>query len=351
MKHYIIPIFIPHYGCTHACVFCNQQKITGRQLPVTTQEIAAIIDEHIARITQERYIEVAFYGGSFTALDIALQSELLASAYQALQDGKIHGIRLSTRPDCITDSILDNLIAFGVSIIELGVQSLDNAVLHASLRGHTSADVVQAVTSIRNKGLQCGIQLMPGLPGEEWESLIASATGVVNLTPDFVRIYPTIVIAHTQLARMYAAGTYTPLSLPAAIARTAYLKLLFTRYHIPVIRTGLQATEDLGKSDVVLAGPYHPAFGEMVDSYLFYVMLSHSIDSLRVKTDCHLSIHHHPRDTSKVRGMANGNLKKIKDIYPITSLTLTADGEQLDELIVEYEGIDYVINKSMITCI
>lgn len=348
MKHYIIPIFIPHYGCSHACVFCNQKKITGRAAPVTAQEITTIITEHLARVTEERHIEVAFYGGSFTALDIKIQCELLAPAYEALQRRKIHAIRLSTRPDCINDAVVRNLISYGVSIIELGVQSLDDKVLQASARGHSARDVKQAVSVIKKWGLTCGIQFMPGLPGENWKSLIDTAGGIIQLAPDFVRIYPVIVIAHTKLAEMYEDGSYTALSLAAAVVRAAFLKLLFSQQGIPVIRTGLQATEDLGCSDVVIAGPYHPAFGEMADSYLFYLMLVHCVESLRLGKDSVFLIHHHPRDTSKLRGISNSNIKKLQSIYNINGFTLKPDGENLDELVIEYQHVPYIINKKML---
>ena len=349
MKHYIIPVFIPHYGCSHACVFCNQRKITGHHTPVTPQEIRGIIHEHLARITKQRHIEVAFYGGSFTALDHQIQCALLAPAYAALQAGKIHAIRLSTRPDCINEDIVDNLIAFGVSIIELGVQSLDNKVLEASARGHKASDVVTAVTIIKNKKLQCGIQIMPGLPEEDLASLITTTQGIIKLQPDFIRIYPTLVIANTKLAEMLYNGSYRALSVQEGVVRAAFLKLLFTWHHILVIRTGLQATEELDNQDVVLAGPYHPAFGEMVDSYLFYLMVAHCIEKVIVQgSSMPIIIHHHPRDTSKLRGNSNSTIKKLTDIYNTKSITLTADGQKLDELLIEYQDICYIINKKML---
>lgn len=349
MKHYIIPVFIPHYGCTHACVFCNQQKITGHHTPVTPQEITGIINEHLSRVTEKRHIEVAFYGGSFTALARQVQCDLLTPAYAALQNGKIHAIRLSTRPDCIDESIVDNLIAYGVSIIELGVQSLDNKVLAASARGHKARDVTTAVKIIKNKKLQCGIQMMPGLPEEDFASLITTTQEVIKLRPDFVRIYPTLVIANTKLAEMFANGSYQALSLQEGIVRGAFLKLLFTQHHISVIRTGLQATEELDNQDVVLAGPYHPAFGEMVDSYLFYLMVAHCMEKLRLSnSSLAIIIHHHPRDTSKLRGNSNSNIKKLKSIYNTEAITLKADGQKLDELVIDYQNISYIINKKML---
>ncbi|MDF2635769.1 MAG: Radical domain protein [Pelosinus sp.] len=349
MKHYIIPIFIPHYGCIHSCVFCNQRKITGRDNPVRFQEVATIIDEHLARITEKRYIEVAFYGGSFTALPLKMQSELLEPAHKALTDGKIHNIRLSTRPDCITREIVDNLIKYGVSTIELGVQSLDNKVLEASARGHHSQDVFQAISIIKKMNLRCGLQLMPGLPLEDWQSLIHTAYDVIKLAPDFVRIYPTLVIANTKLAKMYQEGHYEALSLTAGVVRGAFLKLLFAHYEISTIRTGLQATEELDKGNIVLGGPYHPAFGEMVDSYIFYIMLVHCVESILLshQTD-DIIIHHHSRDTSKIRGIYNENIKKIKNLYGIETLILIPDGFTKDELLVEYKNLSYVINKKML---
>ena len=349
MRHYIIPIFIPHYGCKHSCIFCNQRKITGRDTPVRHQEVQAIIDEHLTRITEKRHIEVAFYGGSFTALSLSMQSELLEPAYTALINKKIHGIRLSTRPDCITHGILENLKKFGVSIIELGVQSLDNTVLEASARGHNALHVFQAMNLIKKMNITCGIQLMPGLPLEDWNSLIHTAYGVIKLVPDFVRIYPTLVIANTQLATRYDDGSYKALSLSAGIIRSAYLKLFFAQQGILTIRTGLQATEDLDKGNIVLAGPYHPAFGEMVDSYIFYCMLAHFIESiLPMDKNDPIIIHHHSHDTSKIRGISNQNIKKVKRIYGIDHLILKQDSHSKDEIGFEYNNLYYVLNKKMI---
>ncbi len=349
MRHYIIPIFIPHYGCKHSCIFCNQRKITGRDTPVRHQEVQAIIDEHLARITEKRHIEVAFYGGSFTALPLSMQSELLEPAYTALINKKIHGIRLSTRPDCITVGILENLKKFGVSIIELGVQSLDNTVLEASARGHNALHVFQAMNLIKKMNITCGIQLMPGLPLENWNSLIHTACSVIKLVPDFVRIYPTLVIANTQLATRYDNKNYQALSLSEGIIRSAYLKLFFTQQGILTIRTGLQATEDLDKGNIILAGPYHPAFGEMVDSYIFYCMVAHFIESiLPVDKNNPIIIHHHFRDTSKIRGVSNQNIKQIKRIYGIDHFILKQDGHNKNEIGFEYSNLYYVLNKKMI---
>jgi len=347
MKHYIIPVFIPHYGCRHECIFCNQRKITGMNAPVTAEQVDTIIIEHLNRINLPRRIEVAFYGGSFTALSPDQQRKLLIPASNALWNKHIHAIRVSTRPDCINTETVQNLKKYGVSTIELGVQSLDNRVLEAAGRGHTSDDVVKAVNILKSQNINCGIQLMPGLPLENLISLLNTAVRVAKLEPDFVRIYPTIVIANTKLAELYDKGAYSPLTMAQAIRYAAYLKLFFERHAIPVIRTGLQATEELANTEIVLAGPYHPAFGEMVDMFLFYIMAAHCFEQI----DCqgqNIVIHHHPRDTSKLRGHKNSNITNWRDRYNLKQIKLLQDGSRLGQIVIEHNNISYTVNKNLI---
>lgn len=347
MKNFIIPIFIPHFGCIHECIFCNQRKITGVETPVSPLQIVQLIESQLAGITKPRNIEVAFYGGSFTALSVKMQQSLLMPAYRLLQTGKIHAIRLSTRPDCVNDEIVNFLYSLGVTTIELGVQSLDDNVLKTACRGHTRQDVFKAVTAVRKRPIQCGLQLMPGLPGEDYWSLISTAEEARQLTPDFIRIYPTLVIAHTKLAELYLQGAYQPLSLDQAIKRTAYIKLLFERSAIKIIRTGLQATTDLADTDVVLAGPYHPAFGELVDSYLFWVMITQFFDHWP-HHNLEVVIHHHPKDTSKIHGNKNNNLHKWHQQYSFRDITLIPDGSTPGEVVISYHGQQYTLNKFML---
>lgn len=352
MKHYIIPVFIPHLGCVHQCVFCNQKKITGFETPVTATQVSAIIGERLQNITQERWIEVAFYGGSFTALPESTQNELLAPAAKALKAGHIHAIRISTRPDCIDRYTVKNLIEQGVSIVELGVQSLDNAVLDKAKRGHDSQAVIKAVKLLKEFGMQCGLQLMPGLPGEDWISLIKTVRLAASLKPEFVRIYPTIVIADTVLANLYRQGIYQPLSLEQAVARSAYMKLFFEQQGIAVIRTGLQASAELDSKTTVLAGSYHPAFGEMVDSYIFYLMLTGFIEQNGAASSKDLIIRHNPQDCSKVRGQHNKNINNLVHFYHMKKVSLYPDSEiKKDCLLLECEGRAVIINKNMITSI
>lgn len=347
MKNYIIPIFIPHYGCTHECIFCNQRKITGIESPILPIQIVNTIEDHLGMITQPRRIEVAFYGGSFTALPICTQRDLLMPAYNALKKGQIHTIRISTRPDCINAEIMNFLYSLGVEIIELGVQSLDDKVLQSAGRGHTTQAVFDAVSVIRQYPLKCGLQLMPGLPGEDYSSLINTAIKTVTLRPDFVRIYPTLVIANTKLAELYRQGEYQPLTLDQAVKRASYLKLLFERNGITVIRTGLQATKELDNSEVVLDGPYHPAFGELVDSYIFKILITQFFDQFSGKSTS-IVIHHHPKDTSKVRGSKNGNILKWYSESMFDDITLIQDGLKLNEVVIEHNHNKYILNKFML---
>ncbi|MDR3563846.1 MAG: radical SAM protein [Negativicutes bacterium] len=348
MRHYIIPIFIPHYGCPHQCVFCDQQSITGVRQWYSEQEITAIIAEHLARLRPGRSVEIAFYGGSFTALPAAIQERLLKPAMAVLQQGKAAAIRVSTRPDAIDTVTIKRLQLYGVSTVELGVQSLDDYVLEKSERGHSAAEAIAAVALLKSFQIKCGVQLMPGLPGEDWRSLIHTATQAVALMPDFVRIYPTVVLAGTKLAAMFKSGTYQPLSLRAAIVRAAYLKLLFDRQHIPVIRLGLQASEALEAPGTIIAGPYHPAFGEMVSAFWFGNMVSRFLEELGPSPRGPLILRHHPRDHSKLRGIASANLTHWHQTYPGVAIRPIPDWSQQDEVEIEWQDIRYVVNQAMI---
>ena len=348
MKTYIIPIFIPHYGCTHECVFCNQKKITGLSTPVTPERVEIILNEHLSNISFPRKVEVAYYGGSFTALPWEIQEKLLRPAYKAFKNGEIQGIRLSTRPDCINRDILEKLKSFGVTIIELGVQSMDNRVLSAADRGHDEKDCIQAVQLIKQAGIMCGIQLMLGLPKETWLILSKTAKKVIELAPDFTRIYPTLVLAETKLAQLYSQDCYQPLSLKEATLRAAFLKLLFQQNGISVIRTGLQATEELASSDTVLAGPYHPAFGELVDSHIFYIMIARTLENLFVPKGGTIVIYHNVRDTSKIRGLKNQNIKNLLREYSLKDIVCLQQEVREGQLIIQWNHLSFIINKKML---
>lgn len=317
MKTSIIPIFIPHIGCPYRCVFCNQWRITGHHTVPDGAMVAEAIKTYTSGVREERHWEVAFYGGSFTAIPVALQEELLRPAYDALQSGTIQAIRCSTRPDCIDDAVVDRLQAYGLTIVELGVQSMDNAVLRQAKRGHTAQDVMAATARLRQRGFTVGHQLMPGLPGEDWESLQRTTAEICRLRPDISRIYPVAVIAQTELADLFQQGQYQPLSIAEGIRRAAYMKQQFLQAGIRVIRTGLQATTDLDDGVQVLAGAYTPAMGELVDTYRYRTLLFSLLDTLGEVKE--VTISYHRRDTSRVRGYRNVTLKgaSLRYAYPV----------------------------------
>lgn len=313
MKHSIIPIFIPHIGCPYRCVFCNQWRITGHHDVPNDETVRQAIADYTKDVTEKRYWEVAFYGGSFTAIPTALQEELLRPAYDALQRGTIDSIRCSTRPDCIDEDILQRLAAYGMKTVELGVQSMDDAVLRAAKRGHAAADVVRATALLKEKDFTIGHQLMPGLPGEDWDSLVQTTASICSLQPDISRIYPVAVIAQTELADLYQQGQYEPLSIAEGIRRAAYMKQHFLQHGIDVIRTGLQATTDLDDGVQVLGGAYTPAMGELVDTYRYGHQLSAFLATL--PSIANVVISYHRRETSRVRGYHNVTMKRLACRY------------------------------------
>jgi len=260
----VIPVFIPHQGCPQNCLFCNQVSISGQGVSGEddVQLVQSTVKLWLGRSRRQERTQVAFYGGSFTCLDNERQESLLNAVQPFIADGEVQSIRLSTRPDCIDNGVCDFLKEKHVTTVELGVQSLDDTVLQAAWRGHSAADSIQACECIQNAGFELGVQLMPGLPRESSRSWLATLREVVRIQPDCVRIYPTLVIGGAALAKDYGAGTYAPLSMNQAIAYCCKAKELFDAAGIKILRMGLQAADNL--EEHLIAGPYHPAFGEMV---------------------------------------------------------------------------------------
>lgn len=261
-----IPIFIPHLGCRHRCIFCNQHAATGSYSHPSVCDIDARVHAYLShRKKSIDRIELAFFGGSFTGMDPENQKVYLAAARRHREEGNINGIRLSTRPDYISRESLTLLAEHGVTTIELGVQSLDDTVLGAARRGHSAADVFRAVDLITSFNFDFVIQLMPGLPGENRESAIKTAETAALLRPSAARIYPAVVLAGTGLEQLYRKGSYRPLSLDEAVELCRDIFLVFQMSNIPVIRMGLHPFPP-GEACAVIAGPYHPAFGSLVRS-------------------------------------------------------------------------------------
>ena len=347
MKKYIIPIFIPHYGCSHDCVFCNQNKITGQNTEITRTYVENVIDSHLKNIKLPRDIEIAYYGGSFTALSIQQQTALLMPAYHLVTKKIVNSIRVSTRPDCITIEILRNLISLGVETIELGVQSLDDAVLTASNRGHSSNDVYNAVTLIRKTSLKLVLQIMPGLPGDDFTKIIKTGYKIVRLNPDYVRVYPTIVIENTKLSQLYQQQRYNPLTIGEAVQVCSFLKILFEENNVSIIRMGLQSTTELESDSTVLAGPYHPSFGEMVESYLFQVIINNILEQINMKKR-DITIYHNTKDSSKIRGLKKINILYWKNKFRLDNIIFKAIDIEIGFIIIKVDNIKYFSHKKFL---
>ncbi len=259
----IIPVFVPHLGCPHQCVFCDQRRISGALRPARPEDVVRAIEEGLARLKPGTIPTLAFYGGSFTAVPLEEQKALLGAARPYLQAGQLRDIRLSTRPDAINDEILALLQESGVATVELGVQSMDGEVLRLSRRGHTPEDAERAARAVKDAGFELILQMMTGLPGDTPEKSLDTARRFIALRPDGVRIYPTVVIRDTPLYDAWRAGTYREHTLSDAVALCAALCELFDGAGVPVIRLGLNPTQELSNGQAV-AGAYHPALGELV---------------------------------------------------------------------------------------
>ncbi|MGL5634845.1 MAG: elongator complex protein 3 [Sarcina sp.] len=279
-RHYIIPIFVPHEGCPHDCAFCNQAKITGENTDeisgpkfklensVNAKFVKDTIEEYLQTIKKDKdtILEVSFFGGTFTAIDIKKQKRLLAVAKEYKNNGIIDYIRLSTRPDYINDEILNHLKSYDVDIIELGVQSLDDEVLIQAARGHNVEDVITASKLIKEFGFVLGHQIMLGLPGDTKEKNIASVEKSISMEPDLCRIYPTLTIKDTPMEIMYNKGIYKPYTLDECIDIAKECYKLYYDAGVNIIRVGLQATDNITDGADVIAGPFHSAFRELVES-------------------------------------------------------------------------------------
>ncbi len=259
----IIPVFVPHLGCPHMCVFCNQRRVTGAPRPARPEDVTRALEDGLARLMPDAKPTLAFYGGSFTAIPVPEQEALLAAAKPYLDAGRIADIRLSTRPDAVDENILSMLQKYGVRTVELGVQSMDEEVLRLSERGHTAHEAERAAKTVKSAGFEVILQMMTGLPGDTREKSLATARSFIGLSPDGVRIYPTVILRDTPLYELWRAGSYREHTVEDAVDLCAELCDLFDGAGIPVIRVGLNPTDDLSGGDAA-GGAYHPALGELV---------------------------------------------------------------------------------------
>lgn len=320
-KEYVIPIFVPHLGCPNDCSFCNQKSISGKQKMITVQEIKKTINFFLDNIKDKNsYKEVAFFGGSFTGIEYDTQEKFLKTVYRYIKEKKIDSIRVSTRPDYIDKKELRLLKKYKVKTIELGVQSANDYILKKIGRGHTFEDVKKASKMIRWGGFKLGHQMMVGLPDSTKIDDINTAKQLIKLKPKIVRIYPVLVIKGTQLEKDYLKGEYEPITLVQAVETCKELVALFNKKKIEVIRIGLQTTDEISDpsntASEVVAGPYHPAFRQLVESELWYDSIVAQIKELSVKVK-EVLVTVNPLDANNVIGHKKENAIKLKELYNV----------------------------------
>lgn len=345
MKKRIIPIFVPHRGCPHDCIFCNQKKITGVSTEVTSEEARNIIEEYLPTIPKDANVEIAFFGGSFTAIDEKTQNELLSVAKEYVDKGLVSDIRMSTRPDCISVDILNRLKKYKSTIIELGVQSLDAKVLHDSARGHDIESVIKSAHLIKESGINLGLQMMVGLPSDTEEKCIETAKKFIELDPFCVRIYPTLVVRDTGLETLLNKGEYKPFTLEQSISIVKKLLVLFYVNNINVIRVGLQATEDIQLGKGIVDGPYHPAFRELVESEMIKDYLDYIVKENEISGE--LIVNSNNKNISKIVGNKRSNKIYMKQKYNINLKTMPKD-LPIDELSIVSSKGEFTVNMNEI---
>ena len=312
-KTYNIPIFIPHKGCPHDCVFCNQVKITGVDTDATPRDAYDIIKNSLESLPDDGRIQAAFFGGSFTGLDIKLQEEFLRAAAEFGE--RLDGVRLSTRPDYINDEIIALLKMYNVKCVELGAQSAFDDVLDANKRGHTFHDTMRAAESIKAAEMELGLQMMVGMYGSTPDKDIITAEKMIALKPGCARIYPTVTLKGTRLEELYSKGEYQPYGMQTAVEITAEILEKFILAHIPVIRIGLHSDEGL-LEDGIIAGPYHPAFGELAQGQIWRNKIEKVIVRNNINNDTYF-MEASPSEISKIYGHKACNRKYFKDKYGV----------------------------------
>lgn len=324
MKHSNIPIFIPELACPHQCIFCNQAKISGQESIPQPKEIPSIIERHLATMNDGREVEVAFFGGSFTGIPLELQERYLAQANRFLQQGRINGIRLSTRPDYINPEVMTLLKRYNVTTVELGAQSTNDDVLRASGRGHKSEAIRLASQMICDNGFHLGLQMMIGLPHDTYERSLQTTDDIIALGADNTRIYPTLVIKGTHLARLYENGEYAPLSLESAVNWAKDIYLRFESAGVNVLRVGLHASEELTHEKSLLAGPYHKSFKELMMTEIWSDILHRKLKNRR---DDSLLLEVHPSQINFVWGYGGKN----KSLFAQQNLDVKIKGNPSSE--------------------
>ena len=304
-------IFIPHLGCPHRCSFCDQRSISGTKKAPAPDEVFAVLEEQAPHLEERGLsVQIAFFGGSFTAIPREYMTELLNVAKRAVERFDVYtGIRCSTRPDCIDEEILATLKSYGMTAIELGAQSMSNEVLSANERGHTAEDVEKAARLIRENGFELGLQMMTGLYKDTPEKSLYTAEKFIEMRPDTVRIYPTVILKNTRLGELFERGVYTSFSFEETVELCAKLLRKFEQNDIRVIRMGLHASDEVERE--MLGGVYHPSFREIVESRL---MLNDLTEQLKPLSERDYTVFTDKKNLSKLIGQKRGNLEKLSEM-------------------------------------
>ena len=309
--HINIPIFLPELACRQKCIFCNQSSISGTPNIPQPQDVDSIVTRHLATVNEGVVVEIAFFGGSFTGIENELQIRYLQEAYKFVKSGQVSGIRISTRPDYITEPILQLLKTFGVTAIELGAQSFDEEVLLKSNRGHLAGQIEVAAKLIKSYDFELGLQMMVGLPFDTLEKAIFTARKIVASGANTTRIYPALVIAKTAMATLYKSNIYSPLSLDEAVDWCAEIILIFKDGGVNILRVGLHPSEEFDNGEVLLAGPYHPSFRELVESRMWQKRMVAMLPSQKGK----LIIKVAPKQINWAIGFGASNKIWLKEKY------------------------------------
>lgn len=308
MKHANIAVFVPHSGCPQQCSFCNQKTISGHATQPTAEDVKKACETAMVQGREGRFVQLAFFGGSFTAIDKSYMLSLLEAAQPYIKSGFLNGgIRISTRPDFIDDEILTLLQKYGVRAIELGAQSTDEKVLSINKRGHTAAEIFAAAKKIKEYGFELGLQMMTGLYGSTPEKDIKTAEDFIFMRPDTVRIYPTVVLKNTLLGELFEKGEYNPPDVESTVELCAELLQMFESSGIKVIRLGLHAQD--GVEQDYLAGAYHPALRELCEGEQFYRRI---LKKLKDKPEGSYEISVNKKDISRATGQKKKNLLRLK---------------------------------------
>lgn len=343
MAPIIIPIFLPHLGCVHHCLFCNQ-KVMAQEIP-SPDSIKKFIEHSLSGFPPDqdkREKQIAFYGGSFTAMEKEEQECYLREVQPFLSSGRIDSIRISTRPDALDEKVLTILKEYGVKTIEIGAQSMLDEVLLLSNRGHNAEDTMVGLSRLKRWGFEVGVHLMIGLPGDTLDRFLYSLDRMIELRPDFIRIHPTLVLRGSPLETLWKNGKYSPLLLDETIQWLKGGILKMEKSSIPVARIGLQPTQEF--KEHLLAGPFHPALHQLVHSAIFYDMAEYLLRNHPNGSEPVFICH--PKEVSNLRGQRNENILKLKRQFKLREI-LTVEKEELSRgsLKLRTQGGEFSIHR------